>query len=140
MRLRDQFTQKGYSDLENSQKGYNYRLYKSDFKTENYFNACKADHLKILFCTFRTCTHKLAVELGRYQYLLREDRHCTICNEFKLGDEYNFVIECPTLNDIRSKHVPNYYMKHPSAIKFGELLSTNNKHILLKLLEYKETQ
>jgi hypothetical protein len=38
LRLRDQFLQEWNSNLENSPKALNYRLYKQIFEFENYFN------------------------------------------------------------------------------------------------------
>ena len=135
-RLIDQFIQLWNFELENSQKGYNYRIFKTEFKTENYINSCISDSLKILFCKFRTCNHQLAVEMGRYQDIPREDRSCTVCDSLVLGDEYHFILECPSLNLIRDKYLPKYYTRHPSAIKFGELLSTKKKKLLAKVVRY----
>ena len=78
----------------------------------------------------------MAVEVGRFQDLPRGDRYCTICDDLKLGDKYHFILECSSLKDIRNNHLPNYYVRHPSAIKFGELMSTKKKKLLLKLMKY----
>ena len=39
--------------------------------------------------TFRTCNHKLAVDVGRYQNVDRNLRNCDLCNLYILGDDYH---------------------------------------------------
>ena len=41
---------------------------------------------------FRLGSHKLSIELGRWNRIPREDRLCLTCN--KLGDEFHVVYEC----------------------------------------------
>ena len=136
LRLQDQSIQKWFADLSTSQKGYNYRLYKTEFKSEEYLNADIPTQFKTLFCKFRTCNHKLPVERGRYQNIPRQDRYCTICDDLVIGDKCHFILECVSLKGLRQKYLPKYYLKHPSAVKFGELMSTTNKKVLVNLIKY----
>jgi hypothetical protein len=64
LRLRDHFLQEWNSNLENSPKAMNYRLYKHIFEFENYFNILENKDI-FTFCKFRTINAKLHIETGR---------------------------------------------------------------------------
>ena len=64
LRLRDHFLQEWNSNLENSPKALNYRLYKQMFEFENYFNILENKDI-FTFCKFRTTNTKLPIETGR---------------------------------------------------------------------------
>ena len=64
LRLRD-FLQEWNSNLENSSKALNYRLYKRIFEFENSFNILENKYI-FTFCKFRTTYTKLPIETGRW--------------------------------------------------------------------------
>jgi hypothetical protein len=51
--LYNQFQQSWYSDMYNSSKGLNYRIFKTSFRFENYLLSLPCKYLKY-FCRFRT--------------------------------------------------------------------------------------
>ena len=57
LRLRDNFLQEWNSNLENSSKALNYRLYKQIFEFEKYFNILENKDI-FTFCKFRTTNTK----------------------------------------------------------------------------------
>jgi hypothetical protein len=50
--------------------------------------ACKL--LKIN-AQFRTTSHKLPVENGRWKNIARENRICPLCNNGEIGDEFHYL-------------------------------------------------
>ena len=62
--LQDQFIQSWFSNIENSGKALNYRLFKKQFEMEYYLYSLDVNFL-YEFCRFRTLKHKLPIESGR---------------------------------------------------------------------------
>jgi hypothetical protein len=91
-RLKDQFIQSWYELLHKSEKGYNYRIFKTKFEFEHYLNVLPFPLWNQL-CRFRVCNHNLPVEVGRFNNLPRYMRTCHCCNSDQLGDEYYFLFE-----------------------------------------------
>jgi hypothetical protein len=105
-RLLDQFVQNWQTSLSDSSKALNYKIFKTKFEFEEYFNIlniCDA----IRQCRFRTTIHYLPIETGKWRNIDREIRYCNLCNCQKLGDEYHYVLECCSLNDKRSSFFQN---------------------------------
>ena len=54
---------------------------------------------------FRTTNHHLPVETGRWQNKKKPkplgERFCTLCNNCQIGDEFNCILECNTIQNIR---------------------------------------
>ena len=79
-----------------------------------------APYLKLLFnekyrttlAKIRLSSHSLAIETGRHNGILRENRKCTFCDLNDIEDEYHFIIICPLYRDIRRDYIPNYYVKN----------------------------
>jgi thioester reductase-like protein len=67
LRLRDNFLQEWNSNLENSPKALNYRLYKQIFEFENYFNILENKNI-FTFCKFRTTNTKLPIETANISF------------------------------------------------------------------------
>ena len=74
--LLDQFLQDWNSSVHNSPKAFNYRIFKTDFKFEEYFNILDEQNF-LLLC--RTTNHKLPIEKGRWSNIPRENRYCELC-------------------------------------------------------------
>jgi hypothetical protein len=127
-RLLDQFVQNWQTSLSDSSKTLHYRIFKTKFEFEEYFNILNIGDA-IRLCRFRTTNHYLPIETGRW----RENRYCNLCNCQNLDDEYHYVLECSSLNDKRKQLLPKYYMKRHNVVKFCELLSTKKQSLLRKL-------
>ena len=65
MRLTDQFKQNRHSSLQISLKALNDRLFKSDFKLEDYLDVLNENKKIFTFCRFRISNHRLPIEVGR---------------------------------------------------------------------------
>jgi hypothetical protein len=59
--------------MANSSKGICYRLFKENFEFETYLDIL-SDKDRITLCKFRTCNHRLPIEIGRWQNVDRSDR------------------------------------------------------------------
>ena len=82
--------------MNNSSKGLCYKHFKDCFEFENYLNLLD-DKNRQLLCKFRTCNHRLPIEIGRWQGIERQNRTCNICDKNEIGDEFHYVLQCPSL-------------------------------------------
>ena len=131
---RDQFIQLWLSLIQNSPKALNYRIFKEQFETENYLHILD-DNFLFEFCKFRTLNHKLPIKYGRWHNIARNMRFCNLCNRNEIGDECHYILECNFFNSIRKDYIDTYFIKRPSAIKFGHLMKTKNKLNLTKFAD-----
>ena len=90
--LCDQYLQQWYSEKCNSSRGINYRMFKHDFKLENYLLKLSTKNARIL-CKFRIGNVKLPIETGRWFNIERDDRICHLCNS-DVGDEFHYIFNC----------------------------------------------
>ena len=66
--------------------------------------------------------HRLPIELGRYNEIVRKDRLCTLCQSNDIGDEYHYLFICPFVKSSRDKYIPKTCIRNPSVLKFCEKL------------------
>ena len=52
-----------------------------------------SDKDRITLCKFRTCNHRLPIEIGRWQNVDRSDRICHICQTTEIGDEFHYILQ-----------------------------------------------
>ena len=96
-------------------------------------NFCLQFYLcKRIPCIYRTCiskirlsSHNLAIEMGRYSGISRNNRTCKFCN-IDIEDEFHFILKCPLYKGFRKFLIKPYYWKKPSMYKYIQLLSSNN--------------
>ena len=60
------------------------------------------DYLRISFTRFRTSSHRLKIETGRWSQIPRDQRTC-VCNEGVQTEEH-VLTACPSVNDIKLKY------------------------------------
>ena len=134
-RLKDQFIQEWSAQVSTSEKAVNYRIYKSEFKFEEYLKILPVGYSKAL-CKFRTCNHRLPIERGRYRNIARYERYCELCDDNIVGDEYHFILECKSLENLRSQYFLPYYRKNPNTLKFASLFQNTKKGTLIKIAKF----
>ena len=134
-RLQIQVTQKWNSDVYNSPKCINYRMFKAVFKTEMYFIDLQPKFY-IPIAKFRTTNHRLSVEKGRWENIERSQRVCTICNRNALGDEFHYLFECDAFEESRKMYLPRYYLRHVNTLKFQKIMSSKNVKLLIQLSRF----
>jgi hypothetical protein len=98
------------TSLSDSSKELNYRISKTKFEFEEYFNVLNIGDA-IRLSRFRTTNRYLPIETGRWRNIDRGNSYCNLCNCQKLGDEYHYVLECSSLNDKRKQLLPKYLIK-----------------------------
>ena len=130
--IKDQFIRRWTSDINNSPKCLNYKLYKQTFGFEKYFDILPYPKY-FIFVKFRTCNHKLPIEIGRYTNIPRQERLCTLCDQRCIGDEFHYVLECSKLKSFRAKYLPSVYTIRPNVLKFANLLGSDNHRTLINL-------
>ena len=130
-RMEDQSTQAVQSDRENSSRKRHYLWLKTEWTMSPYINILDPTYAHTLL-KFRSCNHKLPVEVGRYELIDYKDRLCPIC-EVEVGDEYHYLFTCEYFNEIRRKFIPQKYLRIKNMYTYKELLNNKDPHVLKKL-------
>ena len=105
-------------EIESKPKLRTYKLFKSDFSTEEYILKHRSKYERSILCQFRIGILPLNIETGRYKNIkdnisgkmrnLRPDeRICDLCDLNIVEDELHFLCVCPVYNDERQ----NLYRK-----------------------------
>ena len=134
-KLKDQFIQLWSAEMFMSPKSLCYRLYKTNFGFEKYISLL-SPNLMFILCKFRSGSHRLPVETGRWQNLPREDRLCHLCESGDIGDEFHYIMSCKFFKNERKRYLPEYCQKNINVFKFNTLFTTQNTIILEKLCKF----
>ena len=67
---------------------------KHDFVLEIYLNLTIENKHKVALTRFRTSSHDLFVETGRYDNVPRDQRLSKPCNINRIEDEFHFLLVC----------------------------------------------
>ena len=135
-RILDTYKQTWYSDINNSSRLQTYSIFKHNLELESYLNLDIDKKYKLALTRFRTSSHSLMIETGRYENTPREQRICQFCNMGKVEDEYHFLLVCPNYRDLRRKHFKPYFCHWPTMIKFESLLSKTSKSSVASLSKF----
>ena len=135
-RLKDNWQQHIFSDINRSSRGTLYQHLIDHFCLQSYLNKPVDDIYRKYITKMRLCSHDLKIESGRYQNLPRNERICECCNLNDLEDEYHFILKCPAYNHLRSVYIKRYYSVRPSMFKLVQLLTSNNVKDLCNLGKY----
>ena len=94
------------SVLEASNKLRTYRLFKREFKLENYLVFMNSKD-RLSFTKFRISSHNLKIETGRHSRppIPADQRYCSFCTN-SVEDEFHVIMVCPRYHFIRN-HVFN---------------------------------
>ena len=108
--LEDQYKQTWSSEVHNTSKCLNYRMFKRVHKFENYLIDLPPKLRKYLI-DFRLCNHRLPIETGRWRRIDQHLRKCNLCLSREIGDEFHYAFKCPAFDLERSLIVPFMYKK-----------------------------
>lgn len=120
---------------ESGNKLRTYRIFKKDFKLENY-TMMKSRTLKKSLAQFRCANHRLEIELGRRLDIPRDKRYCLICDQAEVGDEMHYLLNCKTLEMEREtafskiSEFDHSFRSLNKIDKFIYLLSNENDNVL----------
>ena len=87
LRLQDQYKQVWNSNLQDSSKSVNYRIFKETFEFEKYFDILDTNDC-ITLCKFRTTNNKLPVEIGIWSGLDRVEEYVTSATQITLATSF----------------------------------------------------
>ena len=135
-RILDTYKQTWYSEINNSSRLQTYSIFKYNFELESYLNLDIDKKYKLALTRFRTSSHSLMIETGRYENTPREQRICQFCNMGKIEDEYHFLLVCPNYPDLRRKFFKPYFCHWPTLMKFDTLLSKDSKISVTNLSKF----
>ena len=86
---------------------------------------------RIALSRFRTSSHSLFIETGRYDNTPSTERICKTCGMNQTEDEYHFLLACPGgYRAIRSKYFKPYFCHWPPLNKFEALMLAASKKVL----------
>ena len=77
-----------------------------DISPAPYLTGIESGPVRTALARFRTSSHNLAIETGRWvkpDKILQENRKCTCCSLDKVEDEVHFVFDCPLYYQIRGE-------------------------------------
>ena len=132
-RIMDTFYQSWSTDVHNSRRLETYCLFKNSFHFEPYLDYITDPKFRIALTRFRTSSHDLAIEKGRYLNIAREERICINCNTRLVENEFHFLCTCMKFTELRSKYIKRYYYTWPTLQKIINLLSGNSKKMIRNL-------
>ncbi len=141
--IRDTLT--GIEDSEKSPKLRSYKLFKTDFRLENYLSCIRNRSHQIALSKFRVSSHNLRIETGRYDRnpkLEPHERLCIYCTSNCVEDENHFILGCPLyknqrrlLFNICKRNIDNFDSLNDEN-RFIKIMSSKNEIIIRNLGKY----
>ena len=113
-----------------------YNKFKQNFIYEKYLDVLNIRKFRYIYASFRSSSHDLEIEKGRYRNIDRSERLCKFCNLAVVEDEYHFLLCCEAYRDIRKLYLPNKYINYPSQHKFIILMATQNDILIKSVATY----
>ena len=113
-RIVDTYQQSWYSEINNSSRLESYCFFKHNFELEKYLTLNIDQKYKLALTRFRTSSHSLLIETGRYENIPREQRICQSCNIYKIENEFHFLLVCPKYRELRQKYFKPYFCHWPT--------------------------
>ena len=134
-KLGDIFKQNWSGKVNASGSCANYRIFKTNLNFEKYLvNLNQRDRISL--CKFRCGNNKLPITTGRYQKTEIHDRICTICKNSQIGDEFHYILECPTLDVERHMYLKPYYRIRGNTLKMNALMNSENSSEMSNLAKF----
>ena len=136
IRCRDIYSQQCLSEIRDSSRCRMYEEIKPSFSASYYVKFNIHKNLRICFTKLRLSSHKLLVERGRWikPKVAYNERRCTLCNYSGIQDEFHITLCCVKFKSLREKYIQPYYYRRPSMQKFVELMNTDNRRDLHRLM------
>lgn len=141
------FTDAWANDITDSVKHPKLRTYsqfKKTFCTEPYITQLKGNHLITCLAKFRTSSHNLQIERGRYTQPKTpiNKRLCTRCNMNAIDDERHFILHCEKLVTLRQllfqiccDNISNFNFMSPTD-KFMIIMTSVDIKIITALSQF----
>ena len=120
-----------------------YKGFKKEFKMEAYLTDIIDFKIRKVISRFRLSSHSLPIEKGRHckPVIPAESRFCNRCIDQVVGDEYHFLLVCPSLQDLREtllnnirENVPElYYAERNVAANFNNILMCKDVTVMFSI-------
>ena len=135
-RIKDEFIQKCFNDIQNSDRCRLYKEIKTVFRCESYTSCEIKSALRENYTKLRLSSHKFLVERARCDKVKipYTQRRRTLCSSGDIEDEYHMIMICEHFRDVRVKYIKPFYYKRPSMWKFVELMNSTSKRARFKLM------
>ena len=132
-RLKDEFIQKCFSDIRNSDRCRLYKEIKTVFECESYMNCNIRRDVRVYFTKLGLSSHKYLVERARWLKVKVPYTQCpcTFCNPNDIEDEYHMTLVCEYF---RKKYIKPFHYQRPNMIKFLDLMTSVNKKDRFRLM------
>ena len=135
-RLKDMYIQHWQVAVQSNTKLEFYSMFKSDFTFESYLDVLNIRKFRYMYVSFRTGSHCLSIERGRYNNTPRDERICKLCNSNSIEDEFHFLLVCGAYNDIRVEHISQKYITRTNLNKFKILMSSKNPIVIKSIATF----
>ena len=121
-----------------------FKLFKEEFKLENYLTDIKDIRYQISLARFRISSHNLRIETGRYDKPITppNERKCIYCTENKVEDECHFLLVCPlyqpgreSFMEICSECIPDFNLLNIEE-QFTKIMSSKSVILINSLSEF----
>ena len=120
-KVTDLFVQSWHADVNKTANASFYKTVKSNFHQMQFLPRLPI-HLCRILLLFKTRNHRLPVEIGRWHSVSAHERVCPYCVD--IGDEYHYLLICPTFTNERKMYIKRYYYTRPNTLKLSELFNS----------------
>lgn len=137
LRLLDMNRQTWASEVTTNVLCTNYTKFKEDLQFEKYILQLEIPD-RISLTKFRCGNHNLPISDRRYLGAFVADglKYCEMCNSGEIGDEYHYILKCPSIKAMREKYIDRYYYNRPTDAKFFLLFNSKVCTVQLKLVKF----
>ena len=134
LRLNDQARQNLLAEIDRNRLCFNYRMFKTNCEFEKYLITLDNPDL-IILAKFRCGNCRLPANDIRSldNNLLK---NCLKCDLNEVGDEFHYLFVCPALSVTILLYIKPYYYVRPNALKFCQLMNSEDKKELIKLSKF----
>ena len=121
-----------------------YKLFKKDFRLENYLVEIENTKHALALARFRISSHNLRIETGRYDQRKTkpEERLCIYCRSQAVEDEQHFLLQCSLYNNERhlmletvNAMIPRFHLL-PENEKFSAVMQSKTPEVMKALGNY----
>ena len=103
--LTSQYIESSLQPADASRKLRTYNVIRGEgYAFQSYLTVFRNLHQRRVLCQFRVGSHWLRVQMGRFERLPYESRHCMQCESHEVDDEMHMIFDCPHYTALRAKY------------------------------------
>ena len=127
-------------DLDKQSKLRTYKLFKSDFKLEDYVHMDLSLSQRSILAQIRCGILPLHIETGRFEGMAEAERLCKFCDTNSVESETHFLFQCPLYIDHRNTLYDDISSIYPDFKDMDSnrqlCILMNDKHCIRKTIRY----